>query len=196
MKFKSNKIIHYNFPTIDSNQQKKLPNTFFIFKNIIPLKSNNIKINNLNNNKIICESMFDTGSYCNFISSSLVKKLKLNCSNTINNITIKGISGSTIINKFINLNFQFLLFIKNKFYLVNFKEKFLVTDKIPTDLLIGNKFMNKYELHYNYKNKSIYTNFNYFQLIKILRNNNKSKNINYILLQKIFQEKFQTLIII
>ena len=106
MKFNSNnKIIHYNFPTFDSKNQSILPKTFFNFKIYIPSKINNIKINN-SNNKIICNSILDSGSICNFISKNFVNQYNLKTKNTKNSIIIKGISGTTIINKFVELNFN------------------------------------------------------------------------------------------
>ena len=159
-----NKIFNYNFPTSDSITRKKLPNSFIIFKTFIPLKINNINLNDYNYNKILCESMLDSGSYCNFISKNLVKKLKLSPSKIVNLITIKGIGGTTNIDEFSILKFQFQLLVKNKFYLITFKEKFLITDKIPVDMLLGNQFMQKYELHYNYKTNSIYSHLNFKQL--------------------------------
>jgi len=45
--------------------------------------------------------------------------------------------------------------INNSIYLITFKEKFLETDKIPTYLLLRNKFMEKYKLYYNYNKKNI-----------------------------------------
>ena len=131
---KQNKIIHYNFPTFDSNNQYQLPKSFFNFKIFIPIKLNNIQINNNNYNKINCNSILDSGSLCNFISTNLVEKFNLKTKPTKNSITIKGISGTTKINKFTKLIFQFYIKIKNKIYLITFQEKFLVTDKIPIDI--------------------------------------------------------------
>jgi len=150
MKFNSNhnKIIHYNFPSFDSKNQ--LPNSFFNLKISISLNKNNIKIKNCTYHKIDAFSILDSGSICNFISKNLIQKLNLVPKNTKNSITIKGISGTIIINEFIELFFQFYIKIQNKFYLISFKEKFLIIDNIPIDILLGNTFMKKYELHYNY----------------------------------------------
>ena len=180
MKFNSNhnKIIHYNFPTFDSKNQSILPKTFFNFKIYIPSKINNIKINN-SNNKIICNSILDSGSICNFISKNFVNQYNLKTKNTKNSIIIKGISGTTIINEFVELKFKFFVKIQNKFYLLPFKEKFLVTDKIPIDILIGNTFIRKFELHYNYKNNFIYTNMAYTQFCKLNFSKNFSNSKNY-----------------
>ncbi len=173
MKFNSNhnEIIHYNFPTFDSKNQ--LPKSFFNFKIFIPINKNNIKIKNYNYHKIDAFSILDSGSICNFISKNLIQKFNLVPKITKNTITIKGISGTKIINKFIELVFQFYLKIQNKFYLISFKEKFLVIDNIPIDILIGNTFMKKYELHYNDKYKYIYTYLNFNQFMKL----NFSKNL-------------------
>ena len=187
MKFNSNhnnknKIIHYNFPTFDSKNQYQLPTSFFNFKIFIPQKINNIQINNKNHNKIVCNSILDSGSICNFISKNLVEKLNLKTKHTKNSINIKGISGTTIINKFTKIIFQFYIKIQNKLYLISFKEKFLITDKIPIDLLIGNTFMKKFQLHYNYNNNVIYTNMDYHQFKKskifnIISNSNYYQNL-------------------
>ena len=96
MKFNSNhnnknKIIHYNFPTFDSKNHYQLPPSFFNFKIFIPQKINNIQINNKNFNKIVCNSILDSGSICNFISKNLVDKLKLRTYKTVNKIKIHGI---------------------------------------------------------------------------------------------------------
>ncbi|KAG4107144.1 hypothetical protein H8356DRAFT_1359694 [Neocallimastix lanati (nom. inval.)] len=70
----------------------------------------------------------------------------------------------------LKLYFQTKISINNSIYLITFKEKFLVTDQIPTALFLGNKFMKKYKLHYNYNNKIIFTdlNFNHFKKIFLL----------------------------
>ena len=180
MKFNSNqnKIIHYNFPTFDSKKQHQLPKSFFNFNIYIPLKINNIKINN-SNNKIICNSILDSGSICNFISKNFVNQFNLKTKHTKNSIIVKGISGTTIINEFIELKFQFFVKIQYKFYLLSFKEKFLVTDKIPIDILIGNTFIRKFELHYNYQNNFIYTNMDYNHFCKLMFSKNFSNSKKY-----------------
>ncbi len=181
---KNNKFIHYNFPTIDSLNSKILPNTFFLFKCLIPIKLNNIKFNSFKYKNLLCNSILDCGSYCNFISINLVNKLNLKPQKISKNFTIIGISGTTKIDKNIKLKFQFQLNFKNKNFLFTFNEEFLVTDKIPIDLLLGNKFMNKYHIHYDYKNKFIYSDFSLKQLFK------KFKNILLLKNSKNFSQKF------
>lgn len=159
------KHLHYNFPIHDSitnSNKSKLPDTFFNSTFSIPKKLNNlISTKNLSNkNDNTFTLFFDSGSYCNFISKNLVDKLKLKIHNTIKSIKIHGISGSTLINKFTFLHFQFKVCINNKPYIVTFKEKFLITSKIPTDILLGNKFLFKFQLHFNYKNNFIYSSLN------------------------------------
>ena len=68
-----------------------------------------------------------------------------------------------------------------------FKEKFLVTDKIPIDIIIGNTFIRKYELHYNYKYNFIYTNMDYNQFCKL----NFSKNFSNSKKYKNFKNKLK-----
>jgi len=83
------------------------------------------------------------------------------------------------------LKFQLRISIDNKFYIATFKDGFLFTDKIPTDILLGNKFMNKYEVHFNYKNKFIFSNLNFNSFkkksVSITNLNNKINfsNFNY-----------------
>ena len=110
--------------------------------------------------------MLDCGSFCNFISSNLVKKLNLKSQKLKNKIIIKGISGSTnSINDFVNLKFQLKILLNNKFYFIKFKENFLITNNIPIDLLFGNNFMKKYKIHYNYNKNLLYSNLNYSKFI-------------------------------
>ena len=110
--------------------------------------------------------MLDCGSFCNFISSNLVKKLNLKSQKLKNKIIIKGISGSTnSINDFVNLKFQLKILLNNKFYFIKFKENFLITNNIPIDLLFGNNFMKKYKIHYNYNKNLLYSNLNYTKFI-------------------------------
>ena len=165
------KHIYYNFPIYDSftnSNKTNLPDTFFISKFNIPTKLNNLSntINSTNKKEYIL--FFDSGSYCNFISKNLVDKLKIKTRNTINSIKIHGISGSTLIKEFAFLYFQFKVYINNKPYLVIFKEKFLVTSKIPTELLIGNKFLCKYHLHHDYDKNFIYSSLNYYKFKNLL----------------------------
>jgi len=60
---------------LDRVSNKKLPSTFLLFDTYIPAKNCHNKNNN--NNKIIGDSMFDSGSFCNFITENLVNKLDL-----------------------------------------------------------------------------------------------------------------------
>ena len=131
--------------------------------------------NNSNNDEY--EALLDTGSYCNFISIDLVKKLNLTTNQTINPIQIIGISGPTIINKYVHLKFQSNLYINKSLNTINFNEKLLVTNKIPVDILLGIQFMKKYQLHFDYNNNAISTdlNFNFFKKNFLLSNNTKSK---------------------
>ncbi len=134
--------------------------------------------------------MLDCGSYCNFISNKLVDKLNLKIQTTKTQIKIKGISGiTTTLNQYVKLNFILKLLINNKFYFIKFSEKFLVTNAIPTDLLLGNLFMTKYKIHYSYEKNYLYTSFNNknlkskFSLDKINHyNNNNNNNNNFRLL--------------
>ena len=196
MNVQKHKIYQYNFPVLDSTKTPKLPDTFFTLKTCIPLKLNYIK-NKFDNKFINYSTILDSGSYCNFISKDLVSKLNLQTHKAINSIEIKGISGSTFIKEIVVLKFQLRISINNKFYIATFKDGFLVTDKIPTDILLGNKFMNKYEIHFNYKNKFIFSNLN-FNLFKkkslsITNLNNKINfsNFNYYKnFSKNFSKKF------
>ena len=122
--------------------------------------------------------MLDCGSYCNFISNDLVSKLNIKPKNTKTSIKIRGISGiTTTIKKFISLNFQLKLLINKKFHYIDFKEKFLITNAIPTDLLFGNLFMSKYKIHYSYDNNYLYSTLK-FNEIKRKFNFNDSYYIN------------------
>ena len=77
-----------------------MPNTFFIFKSYIPLHK-------INKKYLQIDSMIDSGSFCNFISPTLVKKLNLIPQKIYNKLIVKGISGnSNVINEFINLKFK------------------------------------------------------------------------------------------
>jgi len=139
----------FNFST-SSNQ---LPETFFTFKTHILIREDH-----KNTIKQQIRSILDSGSLCNFISSSLVNKLNLTTHKLQNKILIKGISGDTeSINNSVTLKFQIKLLIKNEFRLIRFKQNFLVSDHIPVDLLLGNQFMNKYHIHYNYNKNYIYS---------------------------------------
>ena len=109
--------------------------------------------------------MLDCGSYCNFISNDLVSKLNIKPKNTKTSIKIRGISGiTTTIKKFISLNFQLKLLINKKFHYIDFKEKFLITNAIPTDLLFGNLFMSKYKIHYSYDNNYLYSTLKFNEI--------------------------------
>ena len=196
MNVQNHKTYHYNFPVLDSTKIPKLPNTFFTLKTFIPLKLNNIK-NNFNNKFTKYSTILDSGSYCNFISKDLVSKLNLQKHKAINSIEIKGISGSAFIKEIVVLKFQLRISINNKFYIATFKDGFLVTDKIPTDILLGNKFMNKYEIQFNYKNKFIFSNLNFNSFkkksVSITNLNNKINfsNFNYYKnFPKIFSKNF------
>ncbi len=152
------KILNYTFPTINSLRNQKLSNSFFTFKTFIP-SNYFIKNDNKNISKLQCDSMLDCGSYCNFISNNLVQKLNLKPIKIVNKLFVKGISGTTTkINSYVKLNFQLKIFTKGKFHFIYFKEKFLITDSIPIDLLFGNCFMKNYKIHYNYNNSYLYSN--------------------------------------
>ena len=184
MNVHNQKILSYNFPiNLDSNPIREIPETFYKFNCKIPLKLNDLNDNNLKNqfNKQY-ESILDSGSYCNFISTKLVKNLNLKPQKTTRIIQINGISGATKINEYVNLYFQAKISINKSIYLVTFKEKFLITDKIPTYLLLGNKFMKNYSLHYNYNDKIIFTdlNFNQFKKKFLSIKNYKKFNKNFI----------------
>ena len=175
-KVHNTKHINYNFPIYDSstnsNKIIKLPNTFFVSKFIIPTK-----LNNLSNTKNLIDKneynlFLDSGSYCNFISKNLVDKLKLKTYKTVNKIKIHGINGSTMINEYSFLHFKLIIFINNNPYLVTFKEKFLITTNLPNDLLLGNQFLHKYQLHFNYENNIIYSSLNYFKFKKLFSSPN------------------------
>lgn len=164
-----NKIIPYNFPTYDSKSNSKLPKSFLILKILIPFKLNEINSNS-KINKIECESILDCGSYCNFISTKIIKKLNLTPIKTKNILNIIGISGHTKLNYYIPLIFQFKIYINRIPYLITYKEKFIITDQIPTDFLFSNKFMRKFDIHYNYKNNYIYSNSTFKYIKKLLKN--------------------------
>lgn len=194
MNVHNNSSIPYNFPTFDSISNKKLPNTFCFLKVYIPLKQNNIHIKNSKIQKLICESILDSGSYCNFISSNLVNQFKLQQHKIKNKITINGISGSIKLDSFVYLNFQFKIYVNRIPFMINYKEKFLVTDQIPTDLLFSNRFMRKFDIHFNYKYNFIYSNFTINKIKKSIKNisvikiNNKyiAKNSSNLLATKNF----------
>eukprot|EP00833_Pecoramyces_ruminatium_P015483 jgi/Orpsp1_1/1189515/evm.model.d7180000072564.1 len=137
--------------------------------------NNNNNDNNYNENKNLnklnyeCNSILDCGSYCNFISKNLVDKLKLPKYQIKNYLKINGISGTTIIKNFTKLKFQFNILIKESQFKFTFYEKFLVTDKIPSDLLFSNRFMRKYDIHFNYNNDQLYTYNSYYKFIKLLQ---------------------------
>jgi len=123
--------------------------------------------------------MLDCGSYCNFMSYDLLHKLNLNPRKIKNVITVQGISGiDSDINEFAQLKFQLKLLINNQFHFINFKEKFLLTNNIPKDLLFGNIFMNKYELHYSYTKRCMYSSLKYDFKKKKFNIKNEFKNIN------------------
>ncbi len=180
---KNQKLIHYNFPIkLDSNSIREIPKTFYLFNCRIPLELNNLKNKQQNSQNQEYESILDSGSYCNFISTNLIKKLNLQPQNTTNTIYIKGISGTTKLNTYVYLYFSCEIYIDSNIYLVTFKEKFLITDKIPTYLLLGNQFMNKFQLHYSYKNNIIFTDLNFKNFRKkfLLLKNYKKFNKNFI----------------
>ena len=171
------KEVQHNLTTLNNS----LPESFFSFNSHIPILNENNKII-----KYQVRSILDTGSLCNFISSNLVKKLNLNINKCQSKILIKGISGDTdSINRFVSLKFQIKLLINKKFRFIRFKQKFLVSDHLPVDLLLGNQFMEKYKIHYNYRNKYVYStlSLNHFKddLIKTFsyNKNNKSNQYNY-----------------
>ena len=116
-----------------------------------------------------CNSILDCGSYCNFISKYLINKLNLPIYETKNYLKINGISGTTIIKNFTKLKFQIYILIKESQFKFTFYEKFLVTDKIPSDLLFSNRFMRKYNIHFNYDSNSLYSDNNYNKFIKLLQ---------------------------
>ena len=124
--------------------------------------------------------MLDSGSFCNFITEKLVNNLKLNIQKTKNKILVKDISGRTIkFDQFVWLNFQIIFFKNNKFYFQDFKEKFLISNCIPTDLLFGNQFIRKFKVYY--KNNTLYSNLNYNSLNKIINKSTKNKGNNFYL---------------
>ena len=152
MYVQNKKFIPYNFPTkIDSKNYNINSSTFIILKCYISNNTNKIKNEEFN-------ALLDSGSYCNFISTNLVNKLNLITHQTLHPIQIKGISGATTINHFVYLKFQSKICINNSFHIITFKEKFLVTNNIPVDLLLGNQFMKKYQLQFNYKDNFIFKN--------------------------------------
>jgi len=105
--------------------------------------------------------MLDCGSFCNFISSNLVSKLNLKTQTLKKKVLIKGISGDIdSILKFVPLKFQHKICINNKFYLIQRKLNFLVTDNIPVDLLFGIHYMKSYKIHYNYDKNYLYSTLN------------------------------------
>ena len=183
MNVHNQKYLSYNFPIkLDSSPTRKIPESFYKFYSKIPIKLNNLNYDHKDQNTLEYESILDSGSYCNFISKELINKLNLRTQTTNNIIQIKGISGTTKINEYIKLYFQTKISINNSIYLITFKEKFLVTDQIPTALLLGNKFMEKYKLHYNYNNKIIFTdsNFNHFKKKFLLSKNYKKFHKEFI----------------
>eukprot|EP00833_Pecoramyces_ruminatium_P012029 jgi/Orpsp1_1/1186061/evm.model.c7180000096696.1 len=98
----------------------------------------------------------DSGSYCNFITEKLVQNLNLKRQKLKNKILVKGISGTTTqIDQYVCLHFQLKIFKNNKSYFKNFKEKFLITNCIPTELLFEK----------NKNNSKVYDDFNYNFLI-------------------------------
>ena len=106
----------------------------------------------------------------------------------------KGISGRTTkLDQFVWLNFQIKFFKNNKFYFQDFKEKFLNSNCIPTDLLFGNQFIRKFKIHYNYKDNTLYSYLNYNSLnnhkIKSIKNKGNNFYLNS-LKRKIFKNKF------
>ena len=152
MKFYPNNNKYYNFPTFDFIHKSKLPKSFFNFTILISIKQFNIKFNKNHNNKFLpFETMLDSGSACNFISNKIVEQFNINKINLPKPITLEGITGSAIIDKFVELEFQFQLKINNKLYFNTFKEKFLIINNIPTDFIIGNIFIRKYQLNFDYK---------------------------------------------
>lgn len=181
MKFYPNNNKYYNFPTFDFIHKSKLPKSFFNFTILIPIKQFNIKFNKNNNNKFLpFETMLDSGSACNFISNKIVEQFNINKINLPKPITLEGITGSAIIDKFVELEFQFQLKINNKLYFNIFKEKFLIINNIPTDFIIGNIFIRKYQLNFDYKNKQFFTSLNFINFAKTVIGNPKniSKNIS------------------
>ncbi len=110
--------------------------------------------------------------YVILLTLNLLKKLNLIPKPLVNKVLIKGISGSTTtVDHFIKLKFQLKLKINKNFHFINFIDKFLITDNIPIDILIGNQFMKKYKIHYNYDNNYLYSYLNYSNFI----NNNHLK---------------------
>ena len=168
------KTVNYDLSTLND----PLPSTFFTFKSFIPTLDKNNKVI-----KTQVKSILDCGSYCNFISKNLVSKLKLNPQKLQTPVHVKGISGDTDpINECVPLKFHLKLSINNKFYFIRFKQNFLVTDHVPTDLLLGNQFMHKFHIHYNYEKNYIYStiSLNHFKnnIIKSFTRNTKPKRRN------------------
>eukprot|EP00833_Pecoramyces_ruminatium_P006824 jgi/Orpsp1_1/1180856/evm.model.c7180000074882.1 len=121
--------------------------------------------------------MLDSGSFCNFITEKLVKKLNLKKYYLKNKILVKGITGSTTqIDQYVWLTFQLKILKNKKFYFKNYKEKFLITNNIPTDLLFGNRFMRKYNIHYDYDNNTLFSFLNYYFFNKNTYNKKSYKN--------------------
>ena len=78
---------------------------------------------------------------------------------------IKGISGKTNpIDQYINLKFQLKILVNNKLHLFTFNDNFLITKNIPIDLLFGNEFMRKYQIHYNYYKNLLYLPIGYTKI--------------------------------
>ena len=183
MNVQNNKIIPYNFPIkIDSNSMNPLPNTFYISTFEIPKNLNKLNSINNNENKLQFKLMLDSGSYCNFISKSLVEELNLKSDKLKNSIHIKGISGTINIDQYVPLYFKLKIYISHSPFMITFKEKFLISNEIPTQLLLGNRFMENYYLHFNYSKKQIFTDLNFNQFKKKFQNINKNfpyKNFIY-----------------
>ncbi|ORX86085.1 hypothetical protein BCR32DRAFT_275765 [Anaeromyces robustus] len=112
--------------------------------------------------------------------------------------TIAHKEGINLPNNFINFSKDTFTPIDNLFYnsaewnieadvifAIHTTIKILVSDHLPVDLLLGNKFIEKYKIHYNYRNKYVYSTLglNHFknELIKTFsnNNNNKSSHFNY-----------------
>jgi len=119
--------------------------------------------------------MLDSGSFCNFITEELVKTLKLKKYNLKSKILVKGISGDTTqIKNYVWLKFQIKINENKRVYFKNFREKFLISNCIPTKLLFGNQFMRKFNIHYDYDKNFLYSYLNSHFYNKINKNTNKN----------------------
>jgi len=126
---------------------------------------------NQSSSLIQCNSILDSGSFCNFISEEFASSLNIQPQICEHKIIVKGITGATTsINKYINLKFSINIIIENKVHLLQFNDNFLISNYNPIDLLFGNQFMKKYFIHYDYDKKILYSskNLKFFKLNLLL----------------------------